>query len=259
MNRNTPTPASPARFRVILVDDEPTARVHLKNRLKSHPEIEIVGEAEDVNSANDLVQTLKPDLIFLDIQMPKKNGFALLPKLENLAPQPAIVFVTAYDEYAIRAFEANALDYLTKPVSPARLAKTILRLSKPPVSETGEPHPAAKAGERLEAEDLVLLRDKSLSMMVKVLEIAAIEAHGDYTRILLNEGKTLMMKQTLFYWQGQLPANLFAKVSRSLLVNTQSVAKMVKKNLSTWELQLLGAKEPIQLSNLESKRLRAAL
>ena len=76
MNRNTQTPASPPRFRVILVDDEPTARVHLTNRLKSHPEIEIVGEADDVTSANDLVQTLKPDLIFLDIQMPKKNGFA---------------------------------------------------------------------------------------------------------------------------------------------------------------------------------------
>jgi DNA-binding LytR/AlgR family response regulator len=121
------------------------------------------------------------------------------------------------------------------------------------------PHPVAKAGERLEAEDFVLLRNKSLSMMVKVREIAAIEAHGDYTRILLNEGKTLMMKQTLSLWESQLPAGLFAKVSRSLLVNTQSVAKMVKKNLHTWELQLQGAKEPIQLSNLESKRLRAAL
>ena len=259
MSRNTQTPASPSHFRVILVDDEPTARVQLTNRLKSHPEIEIVGEAEDVTSANDLVQTLKPDLIFLDIQMPKKNGFALLPELENLTPQPAVVFVTAYDEYAIRAFEANALDYLTKPVSAERLAKTILRLSKPPLSETGVPHPVAKAGERLAAEDLVLLRNKSLSMMVKVEEIAAIEAHGDYTRILLNEGKTLMMKQTLFYWHSQLPAGLFAKVSRSLLVNTESVAKMMKKNQHTWELQLQGAKEPIQLSNLESKRLRAAL
>jgi len=259
MNRNTQTPAFPRRFRVILVDDEPTARVHLTNRLKSHPEIEIVGEAEDVTSANDLVQTLQPDLIFLDIQMPKKNGFALLPKLENLAPQPAVVFVTAYDEYAIRAFEANALDYLTKPVSPERLAKTILRLSRQPVSEMSVPHPLAKAGERLEAEDLVLLREKTLSMVVKVGEIAAIEAHGDYTRILLNEGKNLMMKQTLSLWESQLPADLFAKVSRSLLVNTQSVAKMVRKNLLTWELQLQGANEPIPLSNLESKRLRAAL
>jgi two-component system LytT family response regulator len=191
--------------------------------------------------------------------MPKKSGFALLPKLENLSPQPAVVFVTAYDEYAIRAFEANALDYLTKPVSAARLAKTILRLSKPRIAETGVPHPVAKAGERLAVEDLVLLRDKSLSMMVKVGEINAIEAHGDYTRILLHEGKNLMMKQTLSLWESKLPAGLFSKVSRSLLVNTQSVAKMVKKNLLTWELHLKGAKEPIQLSNLQSKRLRAAL
>jgi two-component system LytT family response regulator len=259
MNRNTQPPASPWRFRVILVDDEPTARVQLTNRLKSHPEIEIVGEAEDVTSANDLIQTLKPDLVFLDIQMPKKNGFALLPKLENLTPKPAIVFVTAYDEYAIRAFEANALDYLTKPVSAARLAKTILRLSKPPVSETGLPHTVAKAAERLAAEDLVLLRDKSLSMMVKVREITTIEAHGDYTRILLIKGKNLMMKQTLSLWESQLPADIFVKVSRSLLVNTQSVAKMVRKDLLAWELHLQGTKEPIQLSNLESKRLRAAL
>jgi len=259
MKFNTETQSSSPRFRVILVDDEPTARVQLTNRLKSHPELEIVGEAEDVTSANNLVQTLKPDLIFLDIQMPKTNGFDLLPKLENLTPQPAVVFVTAYDEYAIRAFEANALDYLTKPVSAARLAKTILRLSKPPVSEPAVPHRLAKAGERLSAEDLVLLRDKSLSMMVKVGEIIAIEAHGDYARILLNEGKNLMMKQTLSLWESQLPAGLFIKVSRSLLVNTQSVAKMVKKNLLTWELQLQGAKEPILLSNLESKRLRAAL
>jgi len=213
----------------------------------------VLSSCSDVNN-----QCLTP-IATLDIQMPKKNGFALLPKLENLTPQPAVVFVTAYDEYAIRAFEANALDYLTKPVSAARLAKTILRLSKPLVSETGEPHLVVGAGERLAAEDLVLLRDKSLSMMVKVGEITAIEAHGDYTRILLNEGKNLMMKQTLSLWESQLPADLFAKVSRSLLVNTQSVAKLVRKNLLTWELQLQGSNEPIQLSNLESKRLRAVL
>jgi two-component system LytT family response regulator len=258
MNRNSEKPAPP-RLRAILVDDEPPARTHLATRLKAHPEIEIVGEAGDVPSAFALVEAEKPDVIFLDIQMPRRSGFKLLPLLEKVNPQPAVVFVTAYDEYAIQAFEANALDYLTKPVSPARLAKTILRLSKPTVSETAVPHPVAEAEKRLEAEDLVLLRDKSLSMMVKVAEIAAIEAHGDYTRILLNEGKNLMMKQTLSLWETQLPADLFAKVSRSLLVNTQSVAKMVRKNLLTWELQLQGAKEPIQLSNLESKRLRAAL
>jgi two-component system LytT family response regulator len=96
-------------------------------------------------------------------------------------------------------------------------------------------------------------------MMVKVGEITAIEAHGDYTRILLNEGKNLMMKQTLSLWESQLPAGLFVKVSRSLLVNSQSVVKLVRKNLLCWELQLEGVKETIRISNLESKRLRAAL
>ena len=95
--------------------------------------------------------------------------------------------------------------------------------------------------------------------MVKAGEIIAIEAHGDYARVLLNEGQNLMIKQTLSHWESQLPTGLFIKVSRRLLVNTQSVAKMVKRNLLTWELQLQGAKEPLLLSNLESKRLRAVL
>ena len=170
MNRKSEKPASP-RLRAIVVDDESLARTHLASRLKAHPEIEIVGEADDVPSAFALVKSARPDVIFLDIQMRRKNGFALLPKLESLTPQPAVVFVTAFDEYAIRAFEANALDYLTKPVSPERLAKTISRLIR---REAHSPLPSSEKSERLGMEDLVLLRDGSLSMMVKVREISAI-------------------------------------------------------------------------------------
>jgi len=258
MNRSSKNP-SPPRLRATLVDDEPLARDHLASRLKAHPEIEIVGQADDVPSAYDLVNSEKPDVIFLDIQMPKKNGFALLPLLEKVNPQPAVVFVTAFDEYAIRAFEANALDYLTKPVSAGRLAKTILRLHKQLVSESSLPYPTKESGKKLVAEDLVLLREKSLTMMVKAQGIAAVESQGDYTRIHLREGKILMMKQTLAIWEGQLPVELFAKVSRSLLVNRKSVAKLERKNLLSWDLHLEGTKEPITLSNLESKRLRQAL
>ncbi len=260
MSGNSEQP-KPPRLRAILVDDEAPSRVHLANRLKAHPEVEIVGEAEDVSSAFDLVSAERPDVIFLDIQMPKENGFALLPKLETVEPQPAVVFVTAFDEYAIRAFEANALDYLTKPVGADRLAKTILRLNerigpaKGAASETISPPPTETA-KRLEPEDLVLLRERSLSMMVKAREIAAIESQGDYTRIFLSEEKILMMKQPLSLWESQLPAELFTKVSRSLLVNRKSVAKMARKNLLSWDLYLEGTKAPITLSNLESKRLR---
>ena len=250
---------TPQRLRAIVVDDEKLARIHLTTRLKAHPEIEIVGEADDVPSAFALVESARPDVIFLDIQMPKKKGFALLPKLEAINPQPAVVFVTAFDEYAIRAFEANALDYLTKPVSAGRLAKTMLRLNKQQVAETGGSHSSTESEKRLEAQDLVLLREKSLAMMVKVGEISAIESQGDYTRIFLNEGKILMMKKSLLLWERQLPPELFAKVGRSRLVNRKSVAKLERKNLLSWDLHLQGNKEPIALSNLESKRLREML
>ena len=258
MNRNSVNPIPP-RLRAILVDDEPLARTHLATRLMAHPEIEIVGEAEDVPSAFELISSERPDVIFLDIQMPKKTGFALLPKLEAMNPQPAVIFVTAFDEYAIKAFEVNALDYLTKPVSAERLSQTMLRLNKRLGSEPSDPRPITESGKRFEAEDLVLLREKSLTMMVKASEIAAIQSQGDYTRIFLHEGKTLMMKQTLSFWESQLPSDLFAKISRSLLVNRKSVVQMERKNLLSWDLYLGGAKAPLRLSNLESSRLRGVL
>jgi two-component system LytT family response regulator len=259
MNRKSEKPA-PRRLRAIVVDDEPLARVHLVSRLKAHPEIEIVGEAEDVPSAFSLVESARPDVIFLDIQMPKKNGFALLPKLGAVEPQPVVVFVTAFDEYAIRAFEANALDYLTKPVSRERLSKTISRLMK---RETHRPEPSSGEPKQLGTQDLVLLRDGGLSMMVKVREIEGVESMGDYTRILLADEtgkiKSVLMKQTLSNWERQLPSELFCKVSRGLLVNIKSVSRLVKLDSTSWELHLENARESIKLSNLESKRLREML
>jgi two-component system LytT family response regulator len=258
MNRNSIKP-TPPRLRAILVDDEPPARAHLSSRLKAHPEIEIVGEADDVPSAFALVESARPDVIFLDIQMPRKDGFALLPKLEAIDPQPAVVFVTAYDEYAIRAFEANALDYLTKPVSPERLAKTILRLN----NLVRHTPPSSEKPNRLSMEDLVLLRVGSKTMMVKVWEILAIQSEGDYTRTLIadkdGDSQKFLMKQTLSSWECLLPVDLFFKVSRSLVVNTKSIARLVKRESTTWELHLQGIKFPILLSNLESKRLMATL
>ena len=231
MNRNSVKP-TPPRLRAILVDDEPLAKIHLKSRLKAHSEIEIVGEADDVPSAFALVESARPDVIFLDIQMHRKNGFALLPKLEPINPQPAVVFVTAFDEYAIRAFDANALDYLTKPVSPERLAKTVSRLIK---QDAHRPLPSSEVSKQLNMEDLILVRDGALSMMVKVREISAIDSDGDYTRIIIadeggKEGKPLM-KKTLSQWEEQLPNEFFCKVGRSLLVNTKAVSRLVKKEL----------------------------
>ena len=112
-------------MKALLIDDERLARVELRRLLASHPEIEIVGEARDVEEALDLIRRLAPDLLFLDIQMPGKTGFDLLESLEEL---PQVIFTTAYDEYAIKAFEVNALDYLMKPIAPARLASALAKL-----------------------------------------------------------------------------------------------------------------------------------
>ena len=248
--------ASPQRLRAILVDDEPLARVYLNKLLKTHPEIDVIGEAGDLASAVILIRSTEPDVIFLDIQMQGRSSFSLLPKLESLDPQPSVVFVTAFDAYAVRAFEANALDYLTKPVSPQRMAKTIKRLM------TGTPNVPKEESEvmgELDSDDFVLLRDGSKTMMVKTAEITAIESDGDYTRILLDEESPLLMKRPLSHWEKLLPPKLFYKVSRRLLVNTQKVSKVTKRDTYTWELHLENIKTPILLSNLESKRLMATL
>jgi len=272
MNSKSEKPIPP-RLRAILVDDEPPARTHLGTRLKAHPEIEIVGEADDVTSAFALVESEKPDVIFLDIQMPRHSGFMLLPMLEKVDPLPAIVFVTAFDEYAIRAFEANTLDYLTKPVNPERLVKTISRLKRWPRSgQVSDPSLLSNESldetmlgngsspiKRLDPEDFVLLRDGTLSMMVKAKEINAIESQADYTRILLDHDKGVIMKLTLSHWVNRLPEELFHKVSRSLIVNRRSVERLLQKDKAAWELHLKKTTAPIILSNLESKRLRETL
>lgn len=248
--------AAPQRLRAILVDDEPLARVYLNKLLMKHSEIDVVGEAGDLTSAVILIRSTEPDVIFLDIQMQGRSSFSLLPKLESLDPQPAVVFVTAYDEYAVRAFEGNALDYLTKPVSPARMAKTVQRLM------TGTPRVPKEESEvmgELGLDDFVLLRDGSKTMMVKTAEITAIESDGDYTRILLDEESPLLMKRPLSHWEKLLPQKLFYKVSRRLLVNMQKVFKVTNRDTSSWELHLDRIKTPILLSNLESKRLMATL
>jgi two-component system LytT family response regulator len=248
--------ASSKRLRAILVDDEPLARLYLNKLLMKHPEIDIVGEAGDLTSAVTLIRSTEPDVIFLDIQMQGRSSFSLLPKLDLLDPQPSVVFVTAYDKYAIRAFEANALDYLTKPVSPDRMTKTIQRL------KTGMPSVPKEKSEvigELGLDDFLLLRDGSKAMMVKTVEITAIESDGDYTRILLDKESPLLMKRPLSHWEKLLPQKLFYKVSRRLLVNTQKVSKVTKRDTSTWELHLENIKTPILLSNLESKRLMATL
>lgn len=254
-------PAADRAIRAVLVDDENGARMHLAERLAAHPGIEIVGEADRAKSAIDLIERLKPDVVFLDVQMPGGTGFSLLPLLGEIIPTPEVVFVTAYDKYALKAFETNALDYLTKPVSPPRLAITVERLQNrlratgvAPKDEAESSTPARP----LEMRDFVLLREKPSLRMVEAGEICAVEAEADYTHIFLADGHKAFLRKRMSQWEEELPAPPFFKISRRLLLNTQRIKQIVANDRENAEIHLRGMTKPLPLSRIELRRLRSA-
>ena len=256
------TTIPPRAIRAILVDDEKLLRKHLRERLERHPEMVIVGEADSVQSAVELVAATRPEVIFLDVQMPPDNGFDLLPHLEHIHPLPAVVFVTAFDRYALRAFEVHALDYLTKPVHPDRLALTVARLQR----ALTQPHAGAEAIDALmpplvpetplEAADLVRLQDGGYLRFVEASSIAAAQSLGNYTRILAAGGKPFLIKSTLSHWEARLPAALFSRISRSLLVNRTQIQRVSRLDREKTQVFFKEIAEPLTLSRLEFSRLR---
>jgi len=214
-----------------------------------------------------LVAMTKPDVIFLDVQMPLECGFELLPLLEWVDPQPLVVFVTASDLYAVKAFEVNAIDYLTKPVLPERMAKTIQRLkqslavrrinagSRNPAD--ADPGPLDTAP--LEERDLIRLQGGRSARMVKVYQIAAAQAQGNYTRIIVAGGNGVMIRSSLVYWEDRLPGTLFFKISRRLLINRAEVQKIKRLDRESSEVFLHGIDEPLLLSRIEVRRLKSLI
>jgi len=257
-----PPPAPPKALRAILVDDESLLRQHLRERLERHPEIVVVGEAHNVQSAAELVAATRPEIIFLDVQMPPDDGFDLLPLLEHLVPRPAVVFVTAFDRYAVKAFDVHALDYLTKPVHPDRLAQTVARLkqvlSQPGAGLAANPArvPPPAPDTPLEPADLVPLQDGGYLRFVIAGRIAAAQSQGDYTRILAAGGKPVMIKSTLSHWEARLPTGIFCRISRSLLVNYQQIQHLSRLDRENTQVFFNDIAEPLTLSRIEFRRLR---
>jgi two-component system LytT family response regulator len=249
----------PARLRALLIDDEPPAREMLRALLAVHAaRVEIVGEARSVAEAATLCARLRPDLLFLDIHLPREDGFALLPRLAS--PPPAIIFVTAHDAFAVRAFEVNALDYLLKPVAPARLAAALDRVGAqtvpPPVIA-----PAAPSVPALAPTDTVLLRSDHLLRAAPVASITHVEAEENYTRVHLADAPPMLVRRPLAEWEKLLPAALFVRVERSLLVNLRAVRALDARSRDEARLHLAGLDpaRPLLLARRASLRLRQAL
>jgi two-component system LytT family response regulator len=213
-------------MKTVLIDDERLARKELRHLLTAHPEIEIVGEAANVTEALRLIPSLSPKLVFLDIEMPVRNGFDLLSTLP--APHPYIIFVTAYDAFAVRAFQVNALDYLLKPVEPERLAEALARLGRKNEradDDYSEKSPAHDPATPFQEEDRVFVREGDRCWFVPLKEIALLEAQGNHTRVHLQDERPLL-RRSLAAMEKRLPVTLFVRANRGQLVNRSYIEKM---------------------------------
>lgn len=238
-------------MKALLIDDERLARSELRRLLRAHPEIEIVGEAANATQAEEKIAALHPDLIFLDVQMPGRTGFELLAEL---ADAPRVIFTTAYDEYALKAFDFGALDYLLKPIEPARLARALDRLQEP--DESSEPQHSSTGV--LGENDQVFLKDGEHCWLVRVGDIRLLESEGNYARVYFAEGRPLIPRslQTL---ETRLDPQRFFRVSRQHIINLRFVRKVepwFDGGLALW----LGEHDPqIKVARRRAQELRERL
>lgn len=211
-------------WKAIIVDEEPQAILELKRLLNEFSQILVVGQANSVPDATVIIERLKPDLVFLDIDIGTQTGFDLLEKTDWNYQS---IFVTAYDKFALRAFEINAHDYLLKPVNPNRLKESIIRLGNP-----------CKVEKKINFDpfDKILISNRNSSQFVTVSSINHIEAMGDYTKVYAKEHFIGLVHQTMKRWLERLPEELFFQVHRSHIVNINGIKKINKKSTSSYEV-----------------------
>lgn len=199
-------------MRALIVDDERLARKELMKLLEEHPMIEVVGEAMNADEAYQMINELNPDLLFLDIQMPGKTGFQLLEMLDAV---PLVVFTTAYDEFALKAFEVNALDYLLKPIQPERLAETVAKLSEKERARTiAERGPEKKLG----LNDQVFVKDGERCWFVSLNNVRLFESDGNYIKVYFDSNRPMIHK-SLNALDEKLDERAFFRASRKHIVN----------------------------------------
>jgi len=236
-------------MKAIIIDDERLARQELKNLLAPFKEIEVVAECNNAESALKAIKEYNPDLLFLDIQMPGKNGFDLLQEIPDL---PQVVFVTAYDDYAIRAFDVNALDYLLKPVQPERLAETIRKItSKESVDEKGTGNEIISV---LDENDQVFVKDGERCWFVKLSEIRLFESEGNYVRVYFEKNRPLILR-SLNYLDDRLNQKNFFRTSRKHIINLKWVEKIENWFNGGLMVELKGG-EKIEVSRRQAAKFK---
>jgi len=239
-------------MKAIIIDDERLARTELRKLLQDFPEIEIVDEASNAEEGIQKIESQNPDLIFLDIQMPGKTGFDMLSELDH---SPQVIFTTAYDEYALKAFEVNALDYLLKPVEPRRLADAVEKLKR-----TAQNGPVEKANHYSEPtsilgeNDQVFVKDGERCWFVKLSDVRLFESVGNYAKVFFATNKPLILK-SLNALEERLDDKVFFRANRKHIVNLRMIDKIEPYFNGGLLLELKGG-EKIEVSRRQTVKFK---
>ncbi len=226
----------------LIIEDSRLARLELANLLSDFPTINIIGYAENGEQAVRMIQEMKPDLIFLDINLPGKNGFEVLEAVDHI---PQVIFTTAYDEFAIKSFEYNAIDYLLKPIQKQRLQKAIEKL------DTEKPKPKE---EKLRLNNVVFVKDGEKCWFVTLKEIRLFESVGNYTKVFFQDQKPMIPK-SLTYLESVLDPEVFFRINRQQIVNLKAV-----RGIDSWfngKIRLtLKNGETVEVSRRQTQKIK---
>lgn len=238
-------------LKAVIVEDSRLARNELKELIKAHTEIEVLGEAENVDEGFKLINETKPDLLFLDINMPEKDGFELLEMLDEV---PTTIFTTAFDEYAIKSFEYNAFDYLLKPISQKRFSKSIEKVIE---SVDNKAKDETKIGSALSLDKQIFIKDGEKCWLVKIQDISLFEIVGNYTRVFFDNNKPLIYK-SLAQVEEKLPTEVFFRANRQQIININHVKKVVSWFNGKLKIEMNSGKE-IEISRRQSSLFKEQL
>lgn len=241
------------KLKAIIIDDEPFVRDDLRDMLVAHGDIELVGEAGTIAGAKNLLAESQFDVVFLDIQLRGGTGFDLVPFID---PSVDIIFITAHNEYAVRAFEINALDYLLKPVTGERLAESLRRLLH---KEAKQPDDTIRPGS-FEPTDSVFIKTDSGQLFVSLDQIMAISTiGGNYAAIYLKNREKLLARKTLKQWETFLPKTLFTRIHRATIINIGFIERIVYEKDGSCIAHLIGQKQTFGVSRRMVSSLESTL
>jgi two-component system LytT family response regulator len=240
-------------MKAIIVDDERLARNELKRLLENFPHIEVIAEAANTDEASALLETMQPDVLFLDIQMPGKTGFEWLESWEGYLPE--VIFTTAFDEYALKAFEVNALDYVLKPIELSRLSESIQKLDKRQIQQTRS---ITTPNHVLGAQDQIFVKDGERCWFVRLDRVRLCESMGNYVRLFFDDQKPLVLK-SLNALEERLDPKVFFRANRKHIINLNYIDKIEPWFSGGLQVTLSGKGEKIEISRRQSIRFKELL